>query len=68
MKKFIVTPFAKPEEILAKQSVRDGEQRYTESQIRDMVGAPSIEELDECLCGKNINECDEAYVHVTSGC
>ena len=33
-----------------------------------MVGAPSIEESDECLCGKNINECDEAYVHITSGC
>lgn len=68
MKKFIVTPFAKPEEILAKQSVRDGEQRYTEAQIRDLVGAPSIEEEDECLCGNKIKDCDEAYVHITSGC
>lgn len=42
--------------------------RFTEAQIRDLVGAPSIEEEDECLCGKKINECDEAYVHITSGC
>ena len=30
--------------ILAMSSVRDGEQRYTEDQIRSMVGAPSKEE------------------------
>ena len=28
--------------LLAEQSVRDGEQRYTEAQIRDMVGAVDI--------------------------
>ena len=56
MKKFIVTPFAKPKEVLS------------ESQIRDIVGAQSIEYEDETLCGKQINECDEAYAHITSGC
>ena len=27
----------------------------TEAQIRDAVGAPSLEDEDECLCGKKIN-------------
>jgi len=36
--------------ILAECSVRDGEQRYTEDDIRDMVGSPSIED-NYCLCG-----------------
>jgi hypothetical protein len=39
----------------------------TEAQIRDAVGAPSLEDEDECLCGKKINECDESYDHITSG-
>lgn len=55
------------EEILAKQSLRDGEQRYTESQIRDLVGAPSLEEDGDCICGQAITDCNEAYVHMTSG-
>ena len=54
--------------LLAEQSIRDGEQRYTEAQIRDMVGAPSIEEENTCLCGEPLDECSEAYVHMTSGC
>ena len=40
----------------------------TEAQIRDAVGAPSLEDEDECLCGKKNENCDEAYVHITSGC
>ena len=56
MKKFIVTPFSEPEEVLS------------ESQIRDIVGAPSIEEENECLCGKQIEDCEDAYEHITSGC
>lgn len=62
MKKFIVTPFAEPKEVI------------NESQIRDMVGAPSIEEeleaearaeRNECVCG-TIN-CPDEYAHTTSG-
>ena len=33
-------------------------EELSESQIRDIVGAPSIEDEDACLCGKQINECD----------
>ena len=54
-------------DLLAKASVRDGEQRYTEEQIRSLVGAPSIEESNTCACGENINECDDAYSHITHG-
>tara|TARA_B100001063_G_C16635768_1_gene488210 strand:- start:495 stop:686 length:192 start_codon:yes stop_codon:yes gene_type:complete len=62
MKKFIVTPFAEPKEVI------------NESQIRDMVGAPTIEEEleaearaknNECLCG-TIN-CSTEYSCTTSG-
>ena len=53
--------------LLAESSVRDGEQRYTEAQIRDMVGAPSIEEEETCMCGEKINECVDAYSHMTHG-
>ena len=53
--------------LLAEQSVRDGEQRYTESQIRDMVGAPSIEEDQVCGCGEDVKTCPDAYEHMTHG-
>jgi len=53
--------------LLAECSVRDGEQRYTKAQIRDMVGAPTIEEEETCMCGELINECDDAYSHMTHG-
>ena len=53
--------------LLAKQSTVGGQQRFTESQIRDMVGAPSIEEDQICGCGDNVNTCPEAYEHMTHG-
>ena len=53
--------------LLAECSVRDGEQRFTEAQIRSMVGAPSIEEEELCLCGDKLNECDDSYGHMTHG-
>jgi hypothetical protein len=53
--------------LLAQQSTVGGKQRYTESQIRDMVGAPSIDEDQICGCGDNINTCPEAYEHMTHG-
>lgn len=62
MKKFIVTPFGEPKELI------------NESKIRDMVGAPSIEEeleeqarvdRNECVCG--VINCSDEYAHMTSG-
>ena len=40
----------------------------SEAQWRSLMGAPSIEEENTCLCGEPIDECPDAYVHVTSGC
>jgi len=53
--------------ILAECSVRDGEQRYTEAQIRDMVGAPTREEEEYCICGDKLVDCKDGYIHMTSG-
>lgn len=53
--------------LLAECSVRDGEQKFTEAQIRSMVGAPSREEEEVCICGDEINDCSESYAHMTSG-
>lgn len=54
--------------LLAEQSIRDGEQRYTEDQIRAMVGAPTVEESTTCVCGKSLDEFDpECYVHMSRG-
>jgi len=53
--------------LLAEQSIRDGEQRYTEADIRAMVGAPSREEEEMCMCGKHISQCPDAYDHMTHG-
>jgi hypothetical protein len=39
----------------------------TEDQIRDAVGAPSTEEENICLCGKEINSCGDSYTHMTQG-
>jgi hypothetical protein len=53
--------------LLAEQSIRDGEQRYTEAQIRSLVGAPDIDEDNTCGCGDDINTCPDAYEHMTHG-
>ena len=39
----------------------------TEDQIRDMVGAPTREEEEYCMCGKKIVNCKESYEHMTHG-
>jgi|TARA_A200000159_G_C7299359_1_gene329349 hypothetical protein len=54
--------------LLAECSTVNGEQTLTEADIRDMVGAPDPEEEKYCLCGELLSECDEGYVHMTSGC
>jgi len=56
-----------PFQLLAEQSIRDGEQRYTEAQIRDMVGAPSLKENELCVCGDKIDDCANSYDHMTHG-
>lgn len=38
-----------------------------EATVRDMVGAPTELEEQYCVCGELIEECDEGYVHMTSG-
>ena len=54
--------------MLAEQSIRDGEQRYSEEQIRAIVGAPSIEEADTCLCGRSLSNFNpECYIHMSKG-
>tara|TARA_Y100000592_G_scaffold74498_1_gene116210 strand:+ start:212 stop:409 length:198 start_codon:yes stop_codon:yes gene_type:complete len=60
--------------LLAEQSLVDGKQKFTEDEIRSMVGAPSLEEeleaearaqKNECVCGTV--DCDTAYSCVTMG-
>lgn len=38
-----------------------------ESQVRDIVGAPSIEESESCACGDKLEECKDSYEHMTHG-
>ena len=38
-----------------------------EATVRDMVGAPTELEEQYCVCGELLEECDEGYVHMTSG-
>tara|TARA_B100001094_G_C17487627_1_gene464909 strand:+ start:277 stop:513 length:237 start_codon:yes stop_codon:yes gene_type:complete len=75
-KKFIVSPFDEPKEViteddswklLAKQSLIDGKPTKTEDEIRAMVGAPSVEESELCECGDKVDECPDAYDHITHG-
>lgn len=53
--------------LLAEQSIVNGEQTLTEDQVRAMVGAPTREEEEYCICGDKIDECKDAYVHMSSG-
>ena len=40
---------------------------YSEDQIRAIVGAPSREEEDFCMCGERIEKCPDSYSHMTQG-
>ena len=53
--------------MLVDESFTGGKQKYTEAQIRDMVGAPTIEEDELCICGEPLETCKEAYEHMTMG-
>lgn len=39
----------------------------TEDKVRDIVGAPSIEESETCECGKKLDQCKNSYEHMTHG-
>ena len=54
-------------ELLAEQSIVNGKQTLTEDQIRSMVGAPTREEEETCMCGDPIDTCPDAYEHMTHG-
>ena len=43
------------------------EKQLTEDQVRAIVGAPSVQESETCLCGKELNTCPDAYEHMTHG-
>lgn len=42
-------------------------EKYTEEQIRAIVGAPTREEEETCGCGDPIDTCPDAYEHMTHG-
>jgi hypothetical protein len=54
-------------ELLAKQSKVNGEQTLTEDQVRSMMGAPTREEEEYCICGDKIKDCPDGYEHMTMG-
>jgi len=39
----------------------------SEAQIRSLVGAPSIEESETCMCGEALASCPNSYEHMTHG-
>lgn len=48
-------------------TVIDENRQYSESEVRDIVGAPTIEEEQTCTCGKVLESCPQAYEHMSSG-
>ena len=38
-----------------------------EALVRDMVGAPDIEDEKFCTCGELLETCDDAYSHMSKG-
>lgn len=39
----------------------------SEGQIRSLMGAPDVDENELCMCGDPIDECPDAYEHMTHG-
>ena len=54
-------------DVLAELSKLTIRKPLSESQVRDMVGAPSPEEEETCMCGEHIDQCPDAYDHMTHG-
>jgi hypothetical protein len=40
---------------------------FSEPEIRDLVGAPTVLEYEYCVCGELLNTCKHAYEHMTHG-
>ena len=41
--------------------------KLTEAEVRDLVGAPTQEEEEHCICGERLEDCKEGYEHMTQG-
>jgi len=39
----------------------------TEEQVRSIVGAPTREEEEQCVCGERLENCKDSYEHMTHG-
>jgi len=39
----------------------------SEGQIRSLMGAPTIEESETCMCGLKLDKCPDSYGHMTHG-
>ncbi len=39
----------------------------SEDQVRDLVGAPTVEESRMCICGAQLDKCGDAYDHMSNG-
>jgi hypothetical protein len=46
----------------------DAERKLREDQVRSLVGAPTLEESKQCVCGEQLEDCKDAYEHMTHGC
>ena len=41
--------------------------RFTESEVRSIVGAPTQQEEETCMCGELLAKCPDAYDHMSHG-
>ena len=41
--------------------------KLTEAEVRDLVGAPTQEEEEHCICGERPEDCKDSYEHMTQG-
>lgn len=39
----------------------------SEAEVRDIVGAPTKEEEEHCICGERLEDCKDGYEHMTHG-
>lgn len=51
----------------AKMRFENEGEALTETQMRNLMGAPDESENDICMCGEPIDTCPDAYGHMTHG-
>jgi len=51
----------------AKMRFENEGEDLSESQMRSLIGAPSREEEEYCICGDKLVDCKDGYEHMTSG-